>query len=239
LCFAAQPLFCPSSLTGNPMCGRFALKAPPKSIQEHFHLPEIPDLSPRYNITPSQPVAVIRLFPRQPFPRLDMLRWGLIPGWSRDLKIGYRMINARGETLAQKPSFRSAFKKRRCLVAADGFYEWSHAGRQKQPFYVQMKTGTVFGFAGLWEFWHTPKGGILESCTIITTTANELVGKIHDRMPVILPAAEYENWLYDATPKQLLQQLLVPYPAAEMEIYRISDAVNSPKNDIPACLEPL
>ncbi len=221
------------------MCGRFALKAPPKSIQKHFHLPEVPDLFPRYNIAPSQPVAVIRLFTQQPLLRLDMLRWGLIPGWARDMKIGYRMINARGETLAQKPSFRSAFKKQRCLVAADGFYEWSHAGRRKQPFYVQLKTGAVFGFAGLWDSWHTPEGGILESCTIITTTANELIGKIHARMPVILPPAEYENWLHDATPTQSLQQLLVPYPTAEMEAYRVSNAVNSPKNDTPACSEPL
>ena len=221
------------------MCGRFALKAPPKSVQEHFHLPELPDLSPRYNIAPSQAVAVIRLFPHHPFLRLDMLRWGLIPGWASDMKIGSRMINARGETLAQKPSFRSAFKKRRCLVAADGFYEWSHVGGQKQPFYVYLKSGDVFAFAGLWESWHTPEGTILESCTIITTAANALIGEIHDRMPVILPPTAYENWLHDATPSHSLQQLLVPYPAAEMEVYRVSNAVNIPKNDTPACLKPL
>jgi putative SOS response-associated peptidase YedK len=221
------------------MCGRFALKAPPRSIQEHFHLPEIARLSPRYNIAPSQAVAVVRHFPLQPFPRLDMLRWGLIPGWSRDIKIGYRMINARGETLAQKPSFRSAYQKRRCLIAADGFYEWSHSDRQKQPFFVQLKTGTVFGFAGLWESWNDPDGGVLESCTIITTTANELIEQIHDRMPVILPPEQHEAWLHDATPVALLQQLLVPFPADEMKTYRVSDEVNSPKNDTPTCVLPI
>ena len=221
------------------MCGRFALKAPPRSIQEHFHLPEIPDISPRYNVAPSQSVAVIRQFPQHPLPQLDILRWGLIPGWASDMKIGYRMINARGETLEQKPSFRTAYKKRRCLVAADGFYEWSHAGGQKQPFYVHLKSGAVFGFAGLWESWNNPEGGILESCTIITTAANALIGKIHDRMPVILSPEQYEAWLHFATPAQSLQQLLVPYPADKMETYRVGNEVNSPKNDTPGCIKPL
>jgi putative SOS response-associated peptidase YedK len=227
------------SLEENPMCGRFALKAPPRSIQEHFHLLEISDLSPRYNVAPSQSVAVIRHFPQHPFPRLDMLRWGLIPGWASDMKIGYRMINARGETLAQKPSFRTAYKKRRCLVAADGFYEWSHAGGQKQPFYVHLKSGDVFGFAGLWESWNNPEGGILESCTIITSAANALIGKIHDRMPVILSPEHYEAWLHYTTPAQTLQQLLVPYPADKMETYRVGSEVNNPKNDTPGCIKPL
>ena len=221
------------------MCGRFALKAPPKSVQEHFHLPELPDLSPRYNIAPSQSVAVVRHFPHHLFPRLDMLRWGLIPGWSKDMKVGYRMINARGETLAQKPSFRSAYKKRRCLIAADGFYEWTHTNGQKQPYYVQLKTGALFGFAGLWESWNNPEDGILESCTIITTAANGLIGEIHDRMPVILPPQQYEAWLHDATPAYSLRQLLVPYPAEEMETYRVSSEVNSPGHDTPDCIKPL
>lgn len=168
-----------------------------------------------------------------------MLRWGLIPGWSRDKKIGYRMINARGETLAQKPSFRSAFIKRRCLIVADGFYEWSHSGRQKQPFYVQLKTGAVLGFAGLWESWNNPDGGILESCSIITTPANELIQKIHDRMPVILHPEQYETWLHYATPEHYLQQLLLPYPAEEMEMYRVSSEMNSPKNDTLTCILPI
>jgi putative SOS response-associated peptidase YedK len=239
LCFTAQPLFPATSLKGKIMCGRFALKAPPRSIQEHFHLPEKVNLSPRYNIAPSQAVAVIRHLPGKNYRQLDMLHWGLIPGWAKDMKIGYKMINARGETLAQKPSFRTAYKKRRCLIAADGFYEWQHAGRTKQPFYIQLHGAILFGFAGLWESWQSPDGSEVESCTIITTSANELVGKIHDRMPVILFPEQYNTWLRDPVPELVRQQLLVPYPAAAMEAYRVGPLVNSPKNDSPACILPL
>jgi len=220
------------------MCGRFALKAPPRTIQEHFHLPETIELSPRFNIAPSQTIAVVRCLQGEKTRQLVMLRWGLIPPWAKDMKIGYKMINARSETLAQKPSFRAAFKKRRCLIVADGFYEWKHAGRIKEPFYVQLENGAVFGFAGLWESWKSPDGNIVESCTVITTSANELIRKIHDRMPVILLPADYETWLQDSTPEQRLQQLLAPYPAEVMEMYRVSSEVNSPKNDTPACIRP-
>ncbi len=221
------------------MCGRFALKAPPRTIQQHFGLPETVDLSPRYNIAPSQDVAVIRHLSGRGYRQLDMLRWGLIPGWAKDMKISYRMINARAETLAQKPAFRTAFKKRRCIIAADGFYEWLHSGKTKQPFFVHMKNSAVFGFAGLWESWNSPEGSIVESCTVITTSANDLVRKIHDRMPVILHSARYEAWLQDSTKVETLQQLLMPYPAAEMEIYRVSSEVNSPKNDTMECIIPV
>ena len=220
------------------MCGRFALKAPPRTIQEHFYLPETIELPPRYNIAPSQAIAVVRCLQGEKTRQLDLLRWGLIPHWAKDMKIGYKMINARSETLAQKPSFRAAFKKRRCLIVADGFYEWKHAGRIKEPFYVQLENGAVFGFAGLWESWKSPDGNIVESCTVITTSANELTRKIHDRMPVILLPADYETWLQDSTPEQRLQQLLAPYPAEVMEMYRVSSEVNSPKNDTPACIRP-
>jgi putative SOS response-associated peptidase YedK len=219
------------------MCGRFALKTPPRTIQEHFQLPETVDLSPRYNIAPSQEIAAVRLLPEKGIRQLDMLHWGLIPHWARDMKIGYRMINARAETLAQKPSFRAAFKKRRCLIIADGFYEWKHAGKAKQPFYVHLKNGAVFAFAGLWESWHSPDGSTLESCTIITTSANELISEIHDRMPVILPPSQYGSWLQVSTPEQSLQQLFAPYPAEAMEAYRVSAEVNSPRNDTPACIK--
>jgi len=221
------------------MCGRFALKAPPRTIQQHFGLPETVDLSPRYNIAPSQDVAVIRHLSGRGYRQLDMLRWGLIPGWAKDMKISYRMINARAETLAQKPAFRTAFKKRRCIIAADGFYEWLHSGKTKQPFFVHMKNSAVFGFAGLWESWNSPEGSTVESCTVITTSANDLVRKIHDRMPVILHSARYEAWLQDSTKVETLQQLLMPYPAAEMEIYRVSSEVNSPKNDTMECIIPV
>jgi putative SOS response-associated peptidase YedK len=221
------------------MCGRFALKAPPRSIQEHFHLPETPDLSPRYNIAPSQSVAVVRQLPGKDFRHLNMLRWGLIPHWAKDMKIGYKMINARAETLAQKPSFRSAFKKKRCLIAADGFYEWTHSGTKKLPIYVQLKSGSVFAFTGLWESWNSPEGTKIESCTIITTSPNKLIRKIHDRMPVILSPEHYELWLQDSTPEHVLQQLLVPYPAEKIEAFQVSTEVNSPNNNSPACILPV
>ncbi len=220
------------------MCGRFALKAPPRSIQEHFHIPETVVLSPRYNIAPSQEVAVVRHLQGNNSRQLDMLRWGLIPDWAKDMKIGYKMINGRAETLAQKPSFRVAFKKRRCLIAADGFYEWQHKGKARQPFFVQLKTGVVFGFAGLWESWRSPDGSTVESCTIITTSPNKLLREIHDRMPVIIPPEHYETWLQSTTREQTLQELLAPYPAEKMETYRVSSEVNNPKNDTPECIEP-
>jgi len=182
---------------------------------------------------------VIRHLSGKGYRQLDILRWGFIPGWAKDMKISYRMINARAETLAQKPAFRTAFNKRRCIIAADGFYEWLHSGKTKQPFFVHMKNGAVFGFAGLWESWNSPEGSTVESCTIITTSANDLVGKIHDRMPVILHPARYEAWLQDYTPVQTLQQLLMPYPAEEMETYRVSSEVNSPKNDTMDCIRPV
>lgn len=221
------------------MCGRFALKAPPKSIQEHFSLPETVVLPPRYNIAPSQQVAVVRQLPERPSRQLDMLRWGLIPHWAKDMKIGYKMINARAETLPLKPSFRTAYKKQRCLIAADGFYEWKKSDKTKQPYFVQLKNGSIFGFAGLWESWNGPDGSIVDSCTIITTNPNEVIREIHDRMPVILPQEQYDTWLQGPYSEQTLQQLLVPYPADEMEAHQVSSEVNSPKNDTPACLEPV
>jgi putative SOS response-associated peptidase YedK len=221
------------------MCGRFALKAPPRSIQEHFHLPETIDLSPRYNIAPSQPIAVVRHLPGKNFRQLDMLRWGLIPHWAKDMNIGHKLINARSETLAPKPSFRTSFKRRRCLIAADGFYEWKHSGKTKQPYFVQLNTGNIFGFAGLWESWKSPDGNIVESCTVITTSPNELISEIHDRMPVILHPEDYETWLGDSSLMNSLQHLLMPYPADEMEIFQVNSEVNNPKNDSPSCLAPL
>jgi len=238
-CVFTLTLLFTSLLQGTIMCGRFALKAPPRSVQEHFHLPETVDLSPRYNVAPSQEIAVVRQLPGNSLRQLDMLRWGLIPPWAKDMKIGYRMINARAETLAQKPSFRSAFKRRRCLVAADGFYEWKHAGKTKEPFLVQLQEESVFGFAGLWEAWSSPDGNLVESCTIITTSANELIREIHDRMPVILHPDHYNPWLQDSSAEKTLQQLLIPFPAAEMKMSRVSPEINNPKNDTPACMRPI
>jgi len=218
------------------MCGRFALPWPSKNVREHFMLPEIPDLMPRYNIAPSQNVAAIRQlaenWPRQ----LDMLRWGLIPHWAKDKKIGYKMINARAETITEKPSFRTAIKKRRCLIAAGGFYEWQHKGGTKKPYYIQLKNESLIGIAGLWESWTDPDGDSIESCTIITTGANELVRQIHERMPVIIQPEYYDLWLEQNTNQEKLLQLFKPYPAEEMVAYRVSSKVNSPKNDTPDCL---
>lgn len=221
------------------MCGRFALRIPPKSIQQHYDLPEIGELPPRYNIAPSQAVAVIRQMPGKSLRQLDLLRWGLVPHWAKDIKISYQMINARAETLSLKPSFRTAFKKRRCLIAADGFYEWFHEGKTKQPYFIQLKNRIGFSFAGLWESWNNPDGGVIESCTIITTSANELVRKIHDRMPVILPPELYAEWLDNMIPAESVQKFLIPFPSVKMEAYRVGPTVNSPKNDSLECLLPI
>jgi putative SOS response-associated peptidase YedK len=221
------------------MCGRFALKTPPLKIQEHFYLPEEVDLPPRYNIAPSQNIAVVRQLPGNSFRNLNLLRWGLVPFWAGDIKIGHRLINARGETVSEKPSFRAAFRKRRCLIPADGFYEWLHTGSTKQPMFLQLTGATLFSFAGLWESWTGPDGSRLESCTIITTKPNALIRHVHDRMPVILHPDQYDSWLQEITPPPVLQKMLSPYPAEGMEMYPVSQAVNSPKNDTPACVEPL
>ena len=218
------------------MCGRFALPWPAKNIQEHFMLPELPDLAPRYNIAPSQDIAAIRYLSNDTPRRLDMLRWGLIPHWAKDKNIGYKMINARSETLAEKPSFRSAFKRQRCLIAAGGFYEWQQEGGARQPYYFQLKNESIFSFAGLWESWTDPDSGSIESCTIITIGANELVRQVHDRMPVIIQAENYDVWLGQNISRETLQQFLKPYPAEEMVAKPVNSKVNNPKNDTPDCL---
>jgi putative SOS response-associated peptidase YedK len=219
------------------MCGRFALPWPSKKVQEHFMLPDIPEMTPRYNIAPSQSVAVIRQMSKDRLRQFGMLRWGLIPFWAKDKKIGYKMINARGETITEKPSFRAAFKKRRCLVAAGGFYEWQHKGGTKQPYYIKLKIDSLLGFAGLWESWHDPNGETIESCTIITTYANTLVQEIHDRMPVIIQPEHYDAWLGVSEEQDTLLQFLKPFPAEEMVAYPVSSTVNNPKNDSPDCLQ--
>jgi putative SOS response-associated peptidase YedK len=172
--------------------------------------------------------------------RLDFFTWGLIPSWAKDPSIGNRMINARAETLAEKPSFRSAFHRRRCLILADGFYEWrKDDGKSKTPMYIRLEDGSPFAFAGLWELWNAPDGSQVLSCTIITTEPNPLMEKIHNRMPVILPEKAYSLWLQsgEADPNAL-SELLKPYPAEEMVAYPVSRLVNSPDNDLPAVIEP-
>jgi putative SOS response-associated peptidase YedK len=223
------------------MCGRFSLTADPDELRQAFPWVNLPaaGTGPRYNISPSQPVAVIANNQRD---ELDFFVWGLIPSWAKDPSIGDRMINARAETLAEKPSFRSAFRRRRCLIPATGFFEWQQVPGQKskQPMHIRLQSGAPFAFAGLWESWSSPDGSLVLSCTIITTQPNELMAPIHNRMPVILPAAAYDAWLDPGEPPaSTLSALLKPYPAGEMTAYPVSTLVNSPANDLPGTIQPL
>lgn len=220
------------------MCGRYVLTAEPQVVQQKFNLTTLPpELPERYNIAPTQAVPVIT---NEAPTALTFFRWGLIPSWSKDINIGDRMINARGETVHEKPSFRAAFRRRRCLIPATGFYEWSKQGKDKKPMYVHMKAQAVFAFAGLWEVWHSPEGDEIHSCTIITTEPNELMQPLHHRMAVILHEEDYETWLsLDELPPDVLKPLLRPYEADEMEVYEVSKLVNSPANDVPACIVPV
>ena len=220
------------------MCGRFTLKTPPSALAKFFGLPETPDLAPRFNVAPTQPVATVLVLTGDR--QFRMMRWGLVPSWAKDLSIGNRMINARAETIVEKPSFRTALRERRCIVMADGFYEWEHKAQPRRPFHIVNKDGTPLGFAGLWERWKPPEGDPIESCTIITTTANELVGKLHDRMPVILEPGDYDLWLDPSVrePERVLP-LLRQYPAKKMESFPVSTLVNSPAHESPECLKPL
>jgi len=232
------------------MCGRFTLRASAAEVAEQFALFEAPRLVPRYNIAPTQPVPVVRLAAHQlesrgrpagretePVREFALLHWGLIPSWAKDPKIGARMINARAESVLEKPAFRQAMRRRRCLVVADGFYEWRKAEGRKQPYFIHRQDDRPFGFAGLWESWHGAEGELLESCTIITTGPSRLLAPIHDRMPVILPAEHYERWLDPASRAEELQALLVPNESEPLEAYPVGSLVNSPRNDSPQCVE--
>ena len=222
------------------MCGRFTLTVDPADLQESFYWVDFgnANITSRYNIAPTQGVPVVT---NDGSSKLDFFTWGLVPFWAKDPSIGSRMINARAETLTEKPSFKNAFKRRRCLILADGFYEWQKlpGDKSKTPMFIHMKDGKPFAFAGLWEDWHSPDGSQILSATIITTNPNELMAPIHNRMPVILPESTYEQWL---TPGEIdtqnLSALLQPYPAAAMEAYAVSHLVNSPLNDQPSLIQP-
>jgi len=222
------------------MCGRFTLFDSSDSLAEWFGLGEGTSLSPRYNITPAQAVAVVRIPAEGADRELALLRWGLVPSWAKDPSVGYRMINARAETAAEKPAFRSAIRRRRCLVPADGFYEWKRTGGSKQPYYVRMRDGATFAFAGIWEFWKGEGGDTIESCALLTTGPNELLEPIHDRMPVIIPSRGYDIWLSPMVQDpSALTSFFAPYPAGEMTAYPVRTLVNNPKMDEPALIEPL
>jgi putative SOS response-associated peptidase YedK len=205
-----------------------------------FNLDKQPPLAPRYNIAPSQPVAIVRASRDQDNREWALVQWGLVPSWSKDPSIGARMINARAETVEEKPSFRTAFKRRRCLIPADGFYEWKRLNGGKQPFYIRLESGEPFAFGGLWEYWQGPDGSALESCTILTTEPNGLMAELHNRMPLILSAQDYDDWLFakegDKQAQAALHHLLRPYPAEEMIASPVSTFVNNPRNEGEACI---
>ncbi|WAL60664.1 SOS response-associated peptidase [Thermocoleostomius sinensis] len=220
------------------MCGRYTLTQSGEAIAAAFDLADVPTVSPRYNIAPTQPAAVVRA--GEADREFTYLYWGLIPSWSKDPSIGARLINARSETVTEKPSFRAAFKRRRCLIVADGFYEWQRLPKRKQPYYFQLVDRQPFALAGLWEHWETGNGDVIDSCTILTTVANAVLEPVHDRMPVVLPPDTYDLWLDPQIqqPDRLLP-LLRPYPAEAMQSYPVSLKVNSPKNDTAECIQPL
>lgn len=213
------------------MCGRYTDTKRDKQFLVRLGIEQAEiDFVPRYNLSPTQQASVVVTGLNGP--ELRRARWGLIPFWAKDEKIGNSLINARGETVATKPAFRSSFKKRRCLVIADGFYEWQKVPSGKQPIYIRMREGKSFVFAGLWDLWNE-----LESFTIITTTPNELCAKVHDRMPVILGEQDLTRWLNPATHLDEVSSLIRPHSEGEMECFPVSRLVNSPKTDSAACIQ--
>lgn len=221
------------------MCGRYTLRTRLNQLGTLFSFEPPNELPARYNIAPTQSVAAVRNTPDGGGKKLAFLRWGLIPSWATDKAIGNRLINARAETLAEKPSFKHALKRRRCLILADGFYEWKTSGKNKQPYFIQMKDGRPFAFAGLWERWSKSETAI-ESCTIITTSPNSLLAELHNRMPVILSEQAAHLWLDpEIEQPEPLTSLLVPYSEDEMIAYPVSTLVNSPKHDSSDCIEPV
>ena len=217
------------------MCGRFTFDIPPELLAEIFGLVSVPSVSPNYNTAPTQFSPVVRQVSDHNV--LNLMKWGLVPSWAKDPSIGSQMINARSETVAVKPSFRHAIKYQRCIVPVSGFFDWKHEGKTKTPYYFRMKNSRPLGLAGIWEEWKTPDGSLLNTFSILTTTANKLVETVHERMPVILAPDKYSTWLNKhLTDPTVLQPLYQPFPADVMEVYPVSDLVNSPKNNSPECI---
>ena len=219
------------------MCGRYSLIADLQDLARQFEFDAAGfENPPRYNVAPTQPVLTVTNREER---QAEYMRWGLIPSWAKDASIGNRMINARGETVAQKPSFRNALQRRRCLVLADGFYEWQKVGKSKRPMRIVMKSRKPFAFAGLWESWRDPQGETVRSCTIVTTEANYLLRPIHERMPVILPRELEEFWLDgDVIDSAALTDVLAPYPEDPMEVFEVSTLVNKATNNGPELIVP-
>lgn len=237
------------------MCARYTLRIGAETIKDLFELDEVPEMPPRYNIAPTQDVPVVDES-REGERRFHLMRWGLVPHWAKDIKIGVQMINAKSETLAEKSAFRSAFERHRCLIPADGFYEWkdvedvpvdlfgdpvlAKAKKSKQPYYFTRADGKPFAFAGLWERWNAPEGNVLESCTIITCAPNALVATLHDRMPVILTEPEFDAWLDRSNQDTAaLSKMLDALPADEMKMVAVSPVVGNPRNETPECIAPI
>jgi putative SOS response-associated peptidase YedK len=229
------------------MCGRYTLTSAIDELLERLGLlGRVDDMGPRFNVAPSQMVPALRLSEEGTL-QLELFRWGLIPSWAKDPSIGNRMINARGETVAEKPSFRAAFKKRRCLILSDGWYEWQQLPTRKQPIRIQLDSGAVFAFAGLWEHWEPkegdreayPSGEVIRSCAIITIDASPKIAHIHHRMPVVLKQESWDAWLGPEAPPDELQAMLVPYAGDDLATYPVSTLVNSPANDREDCILPL
>ena len=224
------------------MCGRYGLNASPAKLRTRFNVPAVPELpfdGQLHNIAPSQQMPIVRQ--GKDSREMALARWGLIPNWAKDAKIGYSLINASADTVAEKPAYRSAFKRRRCLVAADGFYEWkATGGKVKQPYFISLKDKEPFGFAGLWEQWDNPEDGkTVESFSIITTEPNELMAPIRNRMPVILRTQDYSTWLDPEEVPDTLKGLLRPFDAQLMDAFPVSTYVNSPRNQGEQCRSPL
>lgn len=222
------------------MCGRYTLTSSGEEVADLFGLLEIPAIPSRYNMAPTQEAAVVRVPEPGASRELAFLRWGLVPYWAKDITIGNRLINARAESVAEKPSYRSSFRKQRCLIPTSGFYEWKKEGKAKQPYLIRRQDRRPFAFAGLWSRWKDPERGPLDTFTILTTDANDRVRELHDRMPVILAREDFDLWLDPKVQDAArLQPLLVPLAGDDLELVRVSKTVNSPANDLPDCIEPL
>jgi putative SOS response-associated peptidase YedK len=222
------------------MCGRYRLSRRKQLVEEYFGTDESQhEWSPRYNIAPTQPVPVIRQNPKEPVREVSLVRWGLIPAWAKDSSTAARMINARSETAASKPAFRDALKSRRCLIPADGFYEWKRTGKAKQPYCFEVNEGELFAFAGIWDRWRDASGKTIETCSILTTTPNAVTSTVHDRMPVILDPDCYDLWLDPGMREvAVASEMLKPFDARLMRSYPVSSRINSVANDDEECSAP-
>ena len=220
------------------MCGRYLLISPVEAMRRYFDVGGLMNLPPRYNIAPTQDAPVVRL-DQEGRRELIQMRWGLVPPWAKDLSMGARCINARSESVAEKPAFRDAFRRRRCLVPTDGFFEWQKQGKSRQPWWIGPTGGGSMALAGLWERWRAPDGSVVRTYAVITTEANDLVAPLHDRMPVAVAPEEFAPWLDPETPPERLQEMLRPFPSERMSAHPVSRRLNDARNDDPDCIAPI